>query len=427
MIDRVGLSSWTQYGRPGPAAGLAACRDGRRLRSKGPEPATIAAPVAPTRPTVVKTEDAADRQVRRRHQGGGDRRSPTSTAATEKSCCPRRWARARRSSTTTATATRISCSSIRAPGPAKKPTPRRPNALYRNDGKGQFEDVTKEAGPRQDVLRPGGRRSATTTTTATSTSTSRRSGGATCSRTTARAGSRTRPRPPTPRVPTAGSPARRFSTSRTTAISISSSATTSPGRPRSTRSRASSLPAWAGPTGRRPRSTARYAPLAERRRAVHRRQRDLGRPGPHARPASARGQIAGRGSLRCGRRRPRRRRGFQRHGAELPVPQQGGRKVRGDRADGGRRLRPVGLAARRDGRGLGLLPQRRAARAGDRQLRQRDDRALRDRPAVEPPVLGPREPLRSGRPDAAAAQIRAVLLRLRPRRPARPALGQRPP
>ena len=54
----------------------------------------------------------------------------------------------------------------------------------------------------------------------------------------------------------AGSPARRFSTSTTTAILISSSATTSPGPPRSTRCRGFSSPALAGLTDRRPRSTA---------------------------------------------------------------------------------------------------------------------------------------------------------------------------
>ncbi len=41
-------------------------------------------------------------------------------------------------------------------------------------------------------------------------------------------------------------------------------------------------------------------------------------------------------------------------------------------------------------------------------------------------VLGPGQPLRPGRSHAAAAEVRPVLLRLRPRRPARPALGQRP-
>ena len=49
------------------------------------------------------------------------------------------------------------------------------------------------------------------------------------------------------------------------------------------------------------------------------------------------------------------------------------------------------------------------------------------RPAGEPAVLRPGQPLRPGRPDAAAAEVRPLLLRLRPRRPARPALGQRPP
>ena len=93
----------------------------------------------------------------------------------------------------------------------------------------------------------------------------------------------------------------------------------------------------------------------------------------------------------------------------------------------GRRVRPVGLAARRHGHRLGPVHERRAARPGRRQLRQRDDGALRLRPADVDGVLRPGQPLRPGRPDAAAAQVRPVLLRLRPRRPPRPALGQRPP
>ena len=45
----------------------------------------------------------------------------------------------------TTTATRTCSSSTRAPGPARGQT-RATQALYRNDGKGHFEDVTKEAG-----------------------------------------------------------------------------------------------------------------------------------------------------------------------------------------------------------------------------------------------------------------------------------------
>ena len=63
-------------------------------------------------------------------------------------------------------------------------------ALYRNDGKGHFEDVTKEAGLDKTFY---GRAWpwATTTTTATPTSTSRPSAAATSSATTARATSTT--------------------------------------------------------------------------------------------------------------------------------------------------------------------------------------------------------------------------------------------
>ena len=42
-------------------------------------------------------------------------------------------------------------------------------------------------------------------------------------------------------------------------------------------------------------------------------------------------------------------------------------------------------------------------------------------------VLRPGQPLWPGCSDPAAAEVRPLLLRLRPRRPARPALGQRPP
>ena len=64
------------------------------------------------------------------------------------------------------------------------------------------------------------------------------------------------------------------------------------------------------------------------------------------------------------------------------------------------------------GVGLGGLQQRRTARPGHRQFRQRDDGALRLRPAVDPPVLGPRQPFRTGCTDPASAEIRPVLLRL---------------
>ena len=59
----------------------------------------------------------------------------------------------------------------------------------------------------------------------------------------------------------------------------------------------------------------------------------------------------------------------------------GGGQVRGDRHHLGHRLRPGGLGPRGDGHRLGRLQERRHARPGHRQLRQRDDRPLRHRRA----------------------------------------------
>ena len=131
-------------------------------------------------------------------------------------------------------------------------------------------------------------------------------------------------------------------------------------------------------------------------------------------------------SVRRRWRRPRGHRRRQRHRAELPLPQPGQGQVRGGRDSLRGRVRPVGLAARRHGLRLGLLRQRRATGPGHRQLRQRDDGPVRQRPAGEPPVLGPGQPLRTGGAHAASAQVRPLLLRLRPRRPSRPDVGQRP-
>ncbi len=72
--------------------------------------------------------------------------SSTTTAPSGTSSCPRRWARASPFSTMTATATRTCSSSTRRTGPATQVKPAPTQALYRNDGKGHFEDVTKEAG-----------------------------------------------------------------------------------------------------------------------------------------------------------------------------------------------------------------------------------------------------------------------------------------
>ena len=81
--------------------------------------------------------------ISRRKPGSG---SSMPTVPSARSSFPKRWARASRSSTTTATATRTCCSSTRRPWPGHEAKPAPTQALYRNDGKGHFEDVTKQAG-----------------------------------------------------------------------------------------------------------------------------------------------------------------------------------------------------------------------------------------------------------------------------------------
>ncbi len=140
------------------------------------------------------------------------------------------------------------------------------------------------------------------------------------------------------------------------------------------------------------------------------------------------GQGARRRPLRRRRRRPGRPGRRQRHGRQLLLPQPRRRQVRGDRASpSGVAFDPSGSARGGDGDRLGRLQERRLARPGHRQLRQRDDRPLRHRRPDGPPVLRPGQPLRPRGADPAAAEVRPLLLRLRPRRPPRPALGQRPP
>ena len=341
---------------PGPArAGvllLAAAGCGRQPRRP-----SIAEAVAPVRPAEVKAETLPAVKFVDDHQGGGHPLRPRQRRL-RREAPARDDGRGRR-------VPRLR--QRRRPGPALRQL--LPLAGARD------ESPRAHAGPlpqrRQGALRgrdqgrPGSTRPstaraspwATTTTTATPTSTSRPSAAAICSATTARGTSRTSPRRPTPRAPTAGSPARRSSTSTTTATSTCSSATTSPGRPRSTRSRASSSRAWAGRTARRPRSTGRSAALLRNdggrftdiseESGIQVRTPDLKVPD---------GQGAGRRPVRRRRRRPGRHRRGQRHGAELPLPQQGQGQVRGDRDPLGSRLRPVGLAPRGHGLRLGLLP-----------------------------------------------------------------------
>ena len=112
-------------------------REGRRRRARGPGSAAGG-----------QGRDPPRREVRRRHARRPASASSMSTAPTARSSCPKRWAPGSRSSTTTTTAIRTSCSSTRAhwPGHENKAAPAPTQALYRNDGKGHFEDVTKQAG-----------------------------------------------------------------------------------------------------------------------------------------------------------------------------------------------------------------------------------------------------------------------------------------
>ena len=122
--------------------------------------------------------------------------------------------------------------------------------------------------------------------------------------------------------------------------------------------------------------------------------------------------------------RPGRR---QRHGAQLRVPQPLRRHASRKWA------RRIGLAYdsygnARSGHGHRHRrgPRRRRAGGGHRQLRQRDDRVLRQAAGARGSSSTRRFPAGIGAPSRAALTFGAVLLRLRPRRPARPADHQRP-
>ena len=95
--------------------------------------------------------------------------------------------------------------------------------------------------------------------------------------------------------------------------------------------------------------------------------------------------------------------------------------------DVGRRLRPAGSA--RGAMGIDWADFRNDGSLGlaiGNFANEMTALYVTDDPTT-PPVLRPGQPLRPRRPDPAAAEVRPLLLRLRPRRPARPALGQRPP
>ena len=102
--------------------------------------------VAPVRPVAVKAEIAAHRQVRRHHQGGGHHVRPQQRRASARSSCPRRWARAWPFSITTATATRTCSSSTRRTGPATRSSRHRPRPSTATTARDTSQNVTKEAG-----------------------------------------------------------------------------------------------------------------------------------------------------------------------------------------------------------------------------------------------------------------------------------------
>ena len=328
---------------------------------------------------------AANRRVRRHHQGGRDYASRTTTAPREKAAARddgrrRRLPRLRQR---------------RRPGPAASSTrgrghPRgqgtsRPPARRSLLPQRRPADTSRTSRP----VRPGratstawASPSATTTTTADRPLRHRRRRQTTCSATTAdtfrdvtAGGRRRRPRP------TAGARAPRGSTTTTTATSTCSSATTSTGRREI--DLPAGLPALAG-IGRAygpPTQLRRVLslPLSQRRRRpVHRRARARRRPGHE--PAT---QRAGRQVARRRARRRRRRRlvdlvvandtvqNFLFHNRRTARSRRSARRGRG--------LRHHGNARAGDGHRRGRLPQRRLARPGHRQLRQRDDGALRAR------------------------------------------------
>ena len=138
-------------------------------------------------------------------------------------------------------------------------------------------------------------------------------------------------------------------------------------------------------------------------------------------------QVARRRALRRRRRRPGRPGRRQRHRPELPLPQPGRRQVRGDRHHLGDRLRPAGAA--RGGMGIDWADFKNDGSLGlaiGNFANEMIALYVTDDPAsLQFSDLANLYGL--GRPDAAPAEVRPVLLRLRPRRPARPALGQRPP
>ena len=153
------------------------------------------------------------------------------------------------------------------------------------------------------------------------------------------------------------------------------------------------------------------------------RQRDVRGRHARGRPARSGVQGAGRGADRLRQRRPRRSLRRQRHAAESALPQSRQRHVYRCRDHGGRGVQRGRRGARGHGRRCRRLRRVRPREPRDRQLLERDDGALHER--------GQRPVHRRGadlhhRPDLApVAHLRLLLLRLRPRRPARHLRRQR--
>ena len=396
-------------------------------REKIPSPLS-ASPTSPTRPASA---------------------SSTPTARPARSCCPRRWAPASPSSISTTTAGRICCSSTPAPGPATSSRPAAPTlALYRNNGKdGNVRrrdgasglDVTMygmgvdgrrlrqrrlarrvhHRRRRQPPVPQRGRRQAA----------SGRDRQGRRRRAGRLADERRRRFPQAGTSRSTGPPRPPGSTTTATAGSTCSSATTSPGRRPTTCS--IELRCERQRPGLRPADRLRRQPVLPlpqqgdgtfedvSRRPASRSSSSWPRP---RRPAAAGRQVAGRDRLRRGRRRL---------AATSSSPTTRCATSSSTTSPAGRQAfeeigLPTGVAyaegAARGAMGIDWGEYRPGkCAAAHRQLRQRADHVLRlDNPkrlvfADAAPVRGP------GRAEPAAAQVRHLLLRLRPRRPARPA------
>ena len=374
--------------------------------------------------------------LHRRHRGRRHRRSSTTTAPTARSCCPRPWAAASRSSTSTATATRTCSSSTRTYWPwhaGGRPPRRRARALPQR--RRRAVHATSPPAPGLDVaalrhgrrrrrLRQRRRRRPLRHRASAATSCFRNDGGGKFKDVTAQAG--------------VGGDAdglehRRApsSTTTTTATSTSSSATTSAGRARSTSRSTTRSTASAAPTARRPTSRAPFSHLYRNDGdgTLHRRLGDGRRPGRATPPTGvpvgkalgvAPVDLDGDGWIDLVVANDTVQ-NFVFHNQQDGTFEEIGRGLRASPSTATATpparwasTPPASATTTTLGIAIGnfanemtvALRRRRASRT---LLHRRGHR--RGRRPAEPP----------------AAEVRPLLLRLRPRRPARPAQRQRPP